>query len=146
MSKASLYGLAADAVLVVHFGFVAFVVGGLAVVWLGWLLRWRWVRNFWFRLAHLLAMGLVLGQTLGGVICPLTDWEDELRRLAGQDPRYQTSFVAHWLHRLIFYEASQSVFVAVYSAFFALVVASFFAVKPDWPRRQRGPPARPPPG
>jgi hypothetical protein len=144
MSKSTLYSLLADGVLVVHFGFVTFVVGGLVAVGLGGLLRWGWVRNFWFRLAHLLAMGVVLAETVGGVICPLTDWEDDLRRLAMQDSRYQTSFVGYWLHRLLYYDASPTVFFVVYSAFFALVAASLWLVKPRWPSRKRVQPSSPP--
>jgi len=45
--------LLADIVLVVHFAFVLFVVGGLVLIWIGVVLRWAWVRNFWFRVAHL---------------------------------------------------------------------------------------------
>ncbi|MGH8640305.1 MAG: DUF2784 family protein, partial [Burkholderiales bacterium] len=43
----------ADLILIVHFLFVAFVVGGLALIWIGAAAGWEWVRNFWFRVAHL---------------------------------------------------------------------------------------------
>jgi hypothetical protein len=33
--------LLADLVLLIHFGYVLFVVGGLALIWLGGALRWR---------------------------------------------------------------------------------------------------------
>jgi hypothetical protein len=46
----------ADAVLVLHAGVVLFVVAGLALTLVGGALRWRWVRNFWFRAAHLAAI------------------------------------------------------------------------------------------
>jgi hypothetical protein len=138
MSQLVLYRLLADAVLVVHFGFVFFVVGGLGVIWLGWALRWAWVRNFWFRLAHLLAMGLVLAETIGGMVCPLTTWENELRWLAGQGQSYAGSFVQHWLHRVMFYDVSRTAITLAYVAFFALLVASLWCVKPRWPRWRRG--------
>ena len=38
--------LLADVVLVLHFAYVLFVVGGLVAIWLGCALGWRWVRNF----------------------------------------------------------------------------------------------------
>src|SRR2546425_8327969 len=75
MTHATFYRLLADVVLVIHFAFVAFVILGLLAVWTGRFLRWSWVRNFWFRVAHLLAIGIVAAQALGGVICPLTTWE-----------------------------------------------------------------------
>src|SRR5436190_2400243 len=98
----SFYGLLADLVLVVHFAFVLFVLLGLFAIWMGRFLRWSWVRNFWFRLAHLLAIGIVVAESVGGVVCPLTTWEDKLRRLAGGGEIYAGSFMQHWIHRLMF--------------------------------------------
>jgi len=136
MTQAAYYRLLADVILVVHFAFVVFVVVGLLGVWAGRFLHWSWVRNFWFRLAHLLAIGIVAGEAIGGVVCPLTTWEARLRELAGEAGGYQGSFVQHWVHRLMFFEASQSTFTVIYVAFFALVLASFWWVKPRWPKRK----------
>jgi len=52
----------ADAILLLHFGFVLFVVGGLALTWIGAAAGWAWVRNFWFRAAHLGAIAFVAGE------------------------------------------------------------------------------------
>jgi hypothetical protein len=130
---ARLYALLADLILILHFAFVAFVVAGLFVVWVGWLCRWRFVQNFWFRLAHLLAVGVVVAESLAGFVCPLTIWENNLRLLAGGGERYQGSFVQHWLHRLMFFEASESTFTILYVLFFAAVALSLWVVKPRWP-------------
>ena len=51
------YALAADALLVIHILVVIFIVFGLLLIFAGKLLRWQWVRNRWFRLLHLLAIG-----------------------------------------------------------------------------------------
>ena len=51
---------AADALLVIHVAFVAFVVFGLILILIGKLRRWNWVRNTWFRIAHLCAIGIVI--------------------------------------------------------------------------------------
>ena len=99
-----LYLLLADAILVAHALIVLFNVGALPVVWLGYFRRWRFVRSFSFRVAHLLLIGFVAAESLMGAICPLTNWEDALRVMAGFDPRYQGGYGAHWLHRLIFYD------------------------------------------
>src|SRR5262249_30053427 len=48
-----LYKLAADLVVVVHFGYVSFVLVGQVLILLGVMCRWRWVRNPWFRWLHL---------------------------------------------------------------------------------------------
>ncbi len=120
--------LLADIILVVHFLFVAFVVGGLALIWLGAAAGWRWVRNFWFRIAHLAAICFVAAEALLGIICPLTAWEDALR-----GARNETSFIARWIHRVLFYSFPDWVFTTAY-VLFALAVALTFWLAP--PRRR----------
>jgi hypothetical protein len=129
MASDSWYLLAADLLLLVHVSFVAFVVLGLALVWLGKALRWAWVRNPWFRIAHLVAIGIVVLQSWLGMICPLTIWEMALRERAG-GATYTGSFIAHWLDRILYYRAPLWVFAIVYTVFGALVIASWFWVRP----------------
>src|SRR5690349_17227156 len=117
--------LLADVVLVVHFAFVLFVVGGLAAVWIGAVADWAWVRVFWFRIAHLAAIVYVAGESLLGIWCPLTVWETALR--GGQT---QKSFVAQWVHRLMFYDLPEQVFTVLYVGFALLVAASWLFVRP----------------
>jgi len=121
----------ADLVLLVHFAFVLFVVGGLAIVWIGAAASWRWVRNFWFRVAHLGAIVFVTGEALAGIWCPLTLWEAALR---GQHA--EKSFVAHWIHRILFYDLPQWVFTIAY-VLFALVVAATLWLIPPARHRQK---------
>src|SRR4051812_25109840 len=99
----------ADTIVVVHAAFVAFVVLGMAAILLGVALRRGWVRNFWFRVTHLAAIGVVVLETLTGLACPLTTWEHALRRRAGQTG-YAGDFIGHWAHRLIFFDAEPWVF------------------------------------
>ncbi|MGP3790667.1 DUF2784 domain-containing protein [Pseudomonas sp. B392_1p] len=123
------YQLLADAVLVLHFGVVLFVIGGLVVVVTGNWLEWRWVNGWWFRLAHLVAIGVVVAQALLGRLCPLTTLESWLRVQAGQ-PSYTKSFIEHWLQRIIFYEAPFWVFALAYTLFAALVIAAWWYFPP----------------
>jgi hypothetical protein len=120
----------ADAVLVLHVGIVAFVVLGTFAIVLGGLRGWRWVRGRAWRSVHVLLMGVIALQAWLGALCPLTVWEQALRRAAGQ-PVYAESFVAHWLSRLIFYRAPWWAFVAAYTAFAALVLALWVMVRPQ---------------
>lgn len=119
----------ADSVLVLHVAVVAFVVLGALAIALGGWRRWRWVRGRRWRLAHLALMGVVALQAWLGALCPLTVWEQALRRRAGE-VSHAGSFIEHWLSRLIFFEAPWGVFVAAYSAFAALVVLLWFVVPP----------------
>lgn len=120
----------ADALLVLHFGIAAFIVGGLVLVWAGAALGWRWIRNPWFRYAHLFAIGFVAAEALLGVACPLTLWEDLLR--GGARPE---SFVARWVRRLLYYEAPEWAFAAAYVAWTAATVLTLALVPP---RRRAG--------
>lgn len=124
-----MYLIAADVLLFSHALFVAFVVLGLALILVGGLIDWAWVKNRWFRVAHLAAIGIVVLQSWLGVICPLTTWEMVLRERAGVDT-YAGSFIAHWLDALLYYQAPAWVFTACYTGFAALVVACWFWVPP----------------
>jgi hypothetical protein len=124
------YALLADAVLVLHFAFVLFVVAGLLLTWIGYFAGWKFVRNPWFRSAHLVAMAVVVAESLFGVICPLTKWEAALRLKAGEDPAYMGSFIQHWVHRVMFFEISERTFTMIYVAVFVLILLSLVVVPP----------------
>src|SRR6188474_2502269 len=128
--RAQSHALLADAILVLHFAFVLFVVAGLLLTWIGYFAGWKFVRNPWFRGAHLLAMAVVVAESLFGVICPLTKWEGALRLKAGEDPAYAGSFIQHWVHRVMFFEISEQTFTMVYVVVFVLIVLSLVVVPP----------------
>jgi len=81
-----IYGLAADAVLLLHVAFVAFVV-------LGGLFCLRWPAT---ALLQLPAAIWGVGIELTGGICPLTPLENRLRRLAGEQG-FEGGFVENYL-------------------------------------------------
>jgi hypothetical protein len=130
------YQLLADAVLLLHFAVIVFVVCGLAAVLVGNAAGWRWVNDWWFRLAHLLAIGVVVVQSWLGQHCPLTILESWLRVQAGAQA-YQQSFIEHWVQRIIYYDIPLWVFTLVYTAFAALVVLAWWRYPPrrNWRSR-----------
>ena len=132
-----LYRLAADLLLALHFTFVVFVVAGLVLIVVGGARRWDWVRNPYFRLAHLAAIAVVVLQAWLGRICPLTIWEMALREKAG-DAVYSGAFVAHWIQELLYYDAPAWVFTVCYTIFGALVAASWIWIRPRAFRSGRG--------
>lgn len=131
------HALLADGVLIVHAGVIVFVVGGLIAILIGAAAGWRWVRNRWFRLAHLGAIGYVVLQAWCGITCPLTDLENYLRGQAGQTGYGAQGFIAHWLHQLIFFRAEPWVFTLGYSVFGLAVLATLWLAPPQWRRRNR---------
>jgi hypothetical protein len=132
--SSSQYLIMANAVLVLHALVVVFVIGGLAATLLGGLLRWSWTRNAPFRALHLGAIGFVAGEAWAGVVCPLTTLEQWLRLRAGQ-LTYEGDFIAYWLARFMFFNAPSWVFIAAYSVFAMLVLATWIWLPPR--RRQK---------
>ena len=100
----SRFAVLADIIVIVHFCYVAFTVGGEILILLGGALTWAWVRNLPFRVVHLAAVVLVAAEALAGTSCPLTVWEYALRARAGQAAEEQVSFVARLVRSIIFYD------------------------------------------
>ncbi|MBA4143357.1 MAG: DUF2784 domain-containing protein [Nitrosospira sp.] len=121
--------LLADIILIVHVLFVLFVVGGLPLIWAGAWMRLDFARNLRFRLAHLGAILFVVGESLVGMICPLTWLEDALR-----DTDANEGFIQRWLHRILFYDVAGWVLTTVY-VLFALLVVITYVLLPPHPRR-----------
>lgn len=129
MDSDTLFLLAADLMLFSHVLFVAFVVFSVVLIVVGKLAAWSWVRNPWFRYAHLAAIAVVVLQSWFGIVCPLTTWEMALRERAG-DAVYSGTFIAHWLQSLLYYRAPAWVFAVCYTLFGLLVVGCWFWVRP----------------
>jgi len=128
MSSAAL----ADLIVVLHLGYVLFVIVGLVLIWLGVALGWGWVRRPAFRVPHLVCTLIVPIEALVGYVCPLTTWERELRWRAGQHPE-EISFMGRLARDLLFYEAPPWVFTLSYVVFGLVVLATFLFV----PMRRR---------
>jgi len=85
------YALAADAIMALHFLFIAFALLGSFLV--------SWKRGFlWL---HLPALAWGLWIEASGRICPLTPLENHFRDLAGQTT-YGEGFVTHYLGPIIY--------------------------------------------
>ena len=125
------YRLLADLTVVVHFAYVAFVVLGWLAIAVGGLRGWRWVRNRWFRGAHLAMIGIVVAEAWCGITCPLTIWEQQLRTAAGEET-YRGSFLASAVHNLLFYDLPPWFFTCAYTVFGGLVALTLWLYPPQW--------------
>jgi glucan phosphoethanolaminetransferase (alkaline phosphatase superfamily) len=126
---ATAYRTLADLTLITHVGFVAFAVLGLLLILIGGVGGWRWIRNPWFRASHLAGVALVVVQAWLGIVCPLTTLEMFFREQAGEST-YRTTFIAHWLQELLYYDAPGWAFVVCYTTFGLAVVASWVKFRP----------------
>ncbi len=86
-----LYRLTADAVVLLHVGFIVFVISG-------GFLAWRWPRLIW---VHLPAALWGTAIELCHWVCPLTPLEKQLRQLSG-DAGYEGGFIEHYLIPIIY--------------------------------------------
>jgi len=87
------YQIGASGLVLLHLGFVGFVVAG-------GLLCLKWRRVIW---VHIPAVIWGIAIELTGWICPLTPLENYLRQKAGEQT-YATDFVFHYLMPILYPE------------------------------------------
>jgi hypothetical protein len=107
----------ADAVVLLHFGFILFVIfGGLLVLWRRWLM---WL--------HLPAAAWGAWVSAAGWICPLTPFENWLRVHAGE-VTYTGDFTSHYIMPLIYPEGLTRELQIVIAVIVLVVNAGVYAV------------------
>jgi hypothetical protein len=131
------YSLLADAVVAVHLAYVSYVIVGELLIIVGIPLRWQWIRNFWFRVTHLIAMLYPAYEMLSGIDCPLTIWEIQLRAAAGQTAE-QRSFVGRLLNDLMFFDCGDDSWVWpwIYGSLAVIFILTFVLAPPRWRNRR----------
>ena len=115
----------ADTILVIHFGFAAFIALGLLLIPIGRLLAWNWVRHHRLRTLHAALMVFVALEAVIGMTCPLTTLEAYLRGTQAHE-----SFWAEQIHRLLFWDLPLSFFLILYLACAAWVIWLWFFCRP----------------
>ena len=119
----------ADLIAAIHLGYVIFVILGFILIILGIILKWKWIRNLWFRIMHLAAIVGVAFEALLGVNCPLTVLEFKLR-YAPNLSEEKVSFIGTIIDSLLFYNAPGWLFTIIYSSFAVVVVITFIMAPP----------------
>lgn len=119
----------ADIVLALHVAVVLFVTAGLLAILAGNWAGWQWVNRPRFRILHVLAIAVVVGESWLGIICPLTTLESWLR-VQGGGVAHSQSFIAHWLQRLLFYSGPEWAFTLAYSLFGLLIAYTWWRFPP----------------
>jgi hypothetical protein len=118
--------LAADAVVALHFAFIAFVIAGGALA----LLDRRWA------IAHLPAVAWAAWTEFTATLCPLTPWENALRARAGE-AGYAESFVGHYIVPLIYPQNLTAGAQIALGVGIVAINAAVYAIV--WSRRRRAP-------
>jgi hypothetical protein len=126
------YRVLADVISAIHLVLMLYVVLGQLAIVLGIVFRWRWIRNPWFRWTHMAAILTVAAEAVLGINCPLTDWEEGLRRL-GEETIDQRSFTARLVHTLLFPDlpnVDYEFLTYCYYGFAVLVLVTFLLAPP----------------
>jgi hypothetical protein len=109
------YRLAADAVVLLHLGYVIFIVAGGLLVF-----RWRWIA-----LLHLPAVVWAVLLEFRGWLCPLTPLELSLRASGGQ-AGYSGGFVEYYILPVLYpAELDSSIQIALGSFVIVINIALY---------------------
>ena len=133
------YGYYADALVAVHFLFMAFIVFAQLAIIVAAGFKWQWGRNPWFRYLHLAAILFVVFEAMVGYECPLTTLEHDWRVKAGQiRDGIMTgecdTFIGHYAHKWLFWsdKTSREVIFACTICFGIIVVQGVVMYPPRW--------------
>ena len=116
------YRILADGVVVIHFAWILFLIGGAFIG-----RRVRWVK--W---THLAALGYSVLLQAFSWICPLTYLELWLwnRTPAGS---YSGSFIAHYLEKLVYMEIPRALVFALTVAVIVISAVVYYRAAPKTP-------------
>ncbi len=114
------YKWAAEAVVLLHFSWIVFVVTGAFFLWRT--RRWKYV--------HLAALLYSLAIETWGWICPLTYLEQWLWVRAGVQS-YEGSYITYYLEKIIYLRAPQWLLVSAVVVLLFVTLGLYF-----WPRNR----------
>ncbi len=96
-----IYEILAYILIILHFAWIIFMIYGFILT-----IRGFWRPAFWdrwlFRTIHLLGILFVAAMPILNRLCPLTEWEYQLRQRIDPSTEKQRSFIIEWLERLIY--------------------------------------------
>jgi hypothetical protein len=119
-----LFRLLTDTIVIVHFAFLTFVVGG------GFLVR----RYRWLIVPHLLALAWgIYVEAMPGMLCPLTPLENHFARLAGAEG-YEGGYIEHYLVPIIYPDG----LTPTAQRWLAMALIAVNVIAYTWPRRPGG--------
>jgi len=123
-----IYRVLADVLMVAHAGWILFILAGFVLTIHGF---WnpKFFERWLFRTIHLLGILFVAALELLNKYCPLTIWENALRRHYDPGTDYPGSFVIGHLEELVYPEVSPLV-VFVPTMLIAVFTLTVFILKP----------------
>jgi hypothetical protein len=123
------YKIFADAIIVVHFLYILFMLSGFLLTGYALFFRQKFFDWWLFRSLHLLGIFYVASLSILGKYCPLTILENELRLRYEAYSVYSGSFIVHYLEKLVYPDVNPLV-IQIPTVFLAIFTIVVFIVKP----------------
>ena len=119
--------LFSEIVLLFHFCIFLFMVLSFFLIPLGYYQKWEWVKNRYYRLIHLILMGIIFIETILGFMCPLTILENFLRNNIRINNK-----ITQIIHQIMYWDLPTYQFIILYllSLLYLIFLWCFF--KPDF--------------
>ena len=119
--------LFSEIVLLFHFCIFLFMILSFFLIPLGYYQEWKWVKNKYYRLIHLVLMGIIFIETILGFMCPLTILENFLRN----DIEINNK-ITQIIHQIMYWDLPTYQFIILYllSLLYLIFLWCFF--KPDF--------------
>lgn len=129
------YHIIADIILVVHLGWIIFMLYGFVLT-----VRAFWRPAFWdrwlFRSIHLGGIVFVAGLEILGKYCPLTLWENALRHRYNPANDYPGNFILGYIDKLIYPDVSPLVYLLPTYGIAIFTLVMFLVKRPAKFRRR----------
>lgn len=123
------YKIFADAIIVVHFLYILFMLLGFLLTGYALFFREKFFDWWLFRSLHLLGIFYVVSLSILGKYCPLTILENELRLRYEAYSVYSGSFIVHYLEKLVYPDVNPLV-IQIPTVFLAIFTIVVFIIKP----------------
>ena len=123
------YKIFADAIIVVHFLYILFMLLGFLLTGYALFFRQKFFDWWLFRSLHLLGIFYVVSLSILGKYCPLTILENELRLRHEAYSVYSGSFIVHYLEKLVYPDVNPLV-IRIPTVFLAIFTIVVFIIKP----------------
>ena len=115
-----------EIVLLFHFSIFLFMILSFILIPLGYHKKWKWVKNKYYRLIHLILMGIIFIETILGFMCPLTILENFLRN----DIEINNK-ITQIIHQIMYWDLPTYQFIILYLLSLLYLIFLWFFFKPD---------------
>ena len=119
--------LFSEIVLLFHFCIFLFMVLSFFLIPLGYYHKWEWVKNRYYRLIHIILMGIIFIETILGFMCPLTILEKFLRN----DIEINNK-ITQIIHQVMYWDLPTYQFIILYLLSLLYLIFLWFFFKPDF--------------